>query len=115
MLSVASDRSGIQEFICIMASQHPIPFSAETLTGRAGKTGNQEPPVVQLAFAKLVILGAALALFTPYWLNLLLGLVEVNWVALRLVTLGGSALVVALAVLFVKVWVGLLKHLARAD
>jgi hypothetical protein len=77
-----------------------------------------EKPVVLLAFAKLVVLVGALAIFTPAWLELLGELADPQshaWGTLRIVTLSGAAAWIALGALAVKTWVRLIKFLARAD
>jgi hypothetical protein len=83
--------------------------------GQVGRQGQSEQPIVLLAFAKLVLIGGALILFMPFWLDVMRALVDGSWVALRLVAVGGGAGIVVLGALFVKVWADLLKHLARAD
>ena len=98
-----------------MASQYTTHYAADSLARADVRTGSPDHPTVLLAFAKLVLIGGALALFTPFWLDLLQVLVEDNWGALRLVALGGGAGIIVLAALFVGVWAGLLKYLARAD
>ena len=102
-----------------MSSQHTTHFPAPAMPSGDGKTANPEQPVVLVAFAKLVLMTGALVLFMPFWLDVLQDLVAGSppqaWGALRVVVVGGAAAIVLLAVLSLKVWAGLIKHLARAD
>jgi hypothetical protein len=102
-----------------MSSQFTTYNPAETLSRRVGAPGSAEQPVVLLAFAKLVIMVAAMVLFTPFWLDQLAGFATgpgpQAWLALRFATFGGFAALLVLAVMILKVWTGLLKHLARRD
>jgi hypothetical protein len=78
-------------------------------------TGTAESPVVLLRFAKLVTVFAALALLTPYWLNLMhqLGVAQ-SWYSLRLLAIFGGAGVLTLLVAAVSLLAAQLKDLARA-
>jgi hypothetical protein len=106
-----------------MYSYQTTHFPADAMprggTTADGSSDRAEQPVVLWAFAKLVLMVAALVILTPGWLDLLGELAYAPppqaWGTLRLVALGGSAGFFTLAVLILKVWTGLLKHLARAD
>jgi hypothetical protein len=102
-----------------MSSQFTTHYPAETLPRRVGAPGSAEQPVVLLAFAKLVVMAAAMVLFTPFWLeqvaDFATGPGPQSWLALRFAAFGGVAALLVLAVMILKVWTGLLKHLARLD
>jgi len=103
----------------IMSSQSTTHFPVETLPLGDGAPASSEQPVVLLAFAKLVILVGLLAVLTPPWLDMLGELARAQssgaWGTLRIVALTGAAGWIVLGALAVKVWVGLLQFLARAD
>lgn len=102
-----------------MSSQLTTHFPVDAIPRGDGAPRNPEQPVVLLAFAKLIVLAGALAIFTPAWLDLMTALANgpqtQSWVMLRLVALVGGAGVLAAAGMFLKVWADLLKHLARLD
>ncbi len=102
-----------------MSSPSTTHFPLGALPGGDGASAVSEKPVVLIAFAKLVILAGALAIFTPAWLELLGELADPQssraWGTLRVVALTGAAAWITLGALAVKVWVGLIKFLARAD
>ena len=102
----------------IMSSQSTTHFPVDGIPRGDGASGQADQPVVLLAFAKLIILVGFLTVFTPAWLDMLRELAEGHssqWGTLRVVALVGAAAWIALGALAVKVWVGLLKFLARAD
>jgi hypothetical protein len=103
----------------IMSSQSTTHFPVGTLPRGDGAPASSEQPVVLFAFAKLVVLVGLLAILTPPWLDLLGELAGAQssgaWGMLRIVALTGAAAWIMLGALAVKVWVGLLKFLARAD
>lgn len=101
----------------IMSSQSTTRFPVEAFLRGFGRSGSSEQPVVLLAFAKLVVIAGFLALFTPAWIELSRELAgsSQSWSTLRLVALSGATVWIAAVALAVKVWVGLLKFLARAD
>jgi hypothetical protein len=80
-------------------------------------TGRAERPFVLLAFAKLVLMVGALVIFAPAWLDWLREMTDAPraWGPLPAAALAGGAAVVTLCLWILKVWTGLLKHLARAD
>ena len=88
-------------------------------TGSAVQSPQAEQPVVLIAFAKLVLMVAMLVTFMPLWLEMLgqlaYGPPPQAWGALRLLAVGGAGGFMILGLLILKVWTGLLKHLARAD
>ena len=102
-----------------MSSPSTTHFPAATLPGSGGASAPSDQPVVLIAFAKLVVLVGALAILTPAWLGLLVELADPQsspaWGTLRVVALSGAAAWITLGVLAAKVWVGLIKFLARAD
>jgi hypothetical protein len=96
-------------------------FPADAMP-RAANTGEPitrraERPFVLLAFAKLVLMVGALVIFAPAWLDLLREMADApqGWGSHPVAVLAGGAAVITLGVLILKVWTGLLKHLARAD
>ena len=99
------------------------PSTTHFLVGARPRSGaassHSEQPVVLLAFAKLVLMIGALAIFTPPWLDLLGDLAQGSsseaWRAFSVLGLAGGTVWLGLGVLILKVWTGLLKHLARAD
>lgn len=103
----------------IMSSPSTTHFPVGTLPRGGGASASSDQPVVLFAFAKLVVLVGALAILTPAWLELLGELADPQssraWGTLRVVALSGAAAWITLGALTVKVWVGLLKFLARAD
>lgn len=103
----------------IMSSQSTTHFPVDAIPRSVGGSGKSDQPVVIVAFAKLVIMVSALAIFTPPWLDLLRELAygppPQAWGTLRVVALAGSAAWLALGLMTLKVWTGLLKFLARAD
>jgi hypothetical protein len=103
----------------IMSSPSTTHFPMGTLPRGDGASASSEQPVVLIAFAKLVILVGALAILTPAWLDLLGELADAQssraWGTLRVVALFGAAAWIAMGAMAVKVWVGLIKFLARAD
>ena len=102
-----------------MSSPSTTHFPMGTLPGSDGASATSEKPVVLIAFAKLVVLVGALAIFTPAWLELLGELADPQssraWGMLRVVALTGAAAWITLGALALNVWVGLIKFLARAD
>lgn len=106
-----------------MSTHYTTHFPADAIPRRTPDSARQGPqaeqPVVLIAFAKLVVMVAALVTFTPLWLDLLVqmayGAPPQAWGALRLLAVGGAAGFMVLGLLILKVWTGLLKHLARAD
>jgi hypothetical protein len=102
-----------------MSSQFTTHHPAGTLPRRVGAPGSSEQPVVLLAFAKLVVMVAAMLLFTPFWLDQVAGFAAEpgpqSWLALRFAAFGGIGAMLVLAAMILKVWTGLLKHLARLD
>ncbi len=103
----------------IMSSQSTTHFPAGAIPRGDSASAQSDQPVVLLAFAKLVVMVGVLAILTPAWLDLLRELADTHssqaWGALRVVAFGGGAAWITLGALTVKVWVGLLKFLARAD
>ena len=102
-----------------MSSQLTTHFPVDAIPRGDGGSGGSEQPVVRVAFAKLIVMAGALILFTPAWLDLVgqlaYGPPPHAWGAFRVVALAGSVGFLALGVMFLRVWAGLLKHLARAD
>lgn len=102
-----------------MSSPSTTHLPMGTLPGGDGLSATSEKPVVLLAFAKLVVLVGALAIFTPAWIELLGELADPQssraWGTLRVVALTGGAAWITLGALAVSTWVGLIKFLARAD
>lgn len=100
-----------------MSRHYSSDYPVDAMPGGVGQADAPEKPVVLVAFAKIVVLLGALFLFAPSWLGVLSDLADgpppVAWHSLRLAALGGIALMVTVAVLILKVWSGLLKHLAR--
>jgi len=76
--------------------------------------GRAAQPVLPPMLAKAVLMVAALVLFIPLWLDLLvqLGSAE-SWYFLRLLALGGIAGIVTLSVLILKLSNAMLKHPGR--
>jgi len=99
----------------ILSSHAPADRLSDRLSSTRPTTGTAESPVVLLRFAKLVVVFAALALLTPYWLDLMhqLGVAQ-SWYSLRLVAIFGGAGVLTLLVVAVSLLAAQLKHLARA-
>lgn len=102
-----------------MSSQCTAHHPVGTLPRRVGAPGSAEQPVVLLAFAKLVVMVAAMLLFAPFWPDQIAGFAAEpgaqSWLALRFAAFGGVSAMLVLAVMILKVWTGLLKHLARLD
>lgn len=102
-----------------MSSQFTTHLPADSMARGDGGSGSPEQPVVLIAFAKIVVLAAALFLFTPPWLETLAqlayGPAPQAWGLFRLVALVGSVALLADVVMLLRVWTRLLKHLARAD
>lgn len=103
----------------IMSSQYTAHFPVDSIPRGDGGSGGSEQPVVLSAFAKLALMAAALLIITPIWLDVMAQLVygpaPQAWGTLRIVGLVGGTGLVAVAALFLRVWTGLLKHLARLD
>jgi hypothetical protein len=101
----------------IMSSQSTTRFPVEAFPRGVGTSGSSEQPVVLLAFAKLIVIAGFLAIFTPAWMDLSRELAATShtWDTLRVVALAGAAVWIGMGAMAVKVWVGLLKFLARAD
>ena len=102
-----------------MSSYHTTHFPADAMPRGDRVADRAEQPVVLVAFAKLVLMASALVILTPLWLELLGDLAyrqpDPSWAAVRLLALGGGIGFMAVCLLILKVWTGLLKHLARAD
>ena len=100
-----------------MSRQYSSHYPVDAMPGGVGNANAPEKPMVLVAFAKIVVLVGALLLFAPSWLEVLRDMAggppPVAWHSLRVAVLGGIALMVTVAVLVLKVWSGLLKHLAR--
>jgi hypothetical protein len=103
----------------IMSSPSTTHFPMGTLPRGDGASAVAEKPVVLIAFAKLVVLMGALAIFTPVWLELLGELADPQsaraWGTLRVVALTGAAAWFTVGALALNIWIGLIKFLARAD
>jgi hypothetical protein len=102
-----------------MPSQSTTHFPADSIRRGDGGSVSSDQPVVLIAFAKLVVMTGILVIFTPAWLELMAQLAygppPQAWGAFRVVALLGSIGFLALAAMILRVWTGLLKHLARAD
>lgn len=106
-----------------MISHYTTHFPADAMprstTGSEANSQQAEHPFVLIAFAKLVLMVGLLVTFMPQWLDLLgqmaYGPPPQAWGALRLLAIAGAAVFLGLGLLILKVWTGLLKHLARAD
>lgn len=104
----------------IMSSQFTAHFPADSIPRGDGGSGGSEQPVVLPALAKLTLMAAALIVLTPIWLQTLAGLAYDSttfqaWGILRIAALVGGAGFITVAVMFLRVWTGLLKYLARRD
>ena len=102
-----------------MSSSTTVHLPTDAIPSGADASRGQEPPVVLIAFAKLVLLVGTAVFLVPVWLALVgdaaSGPVQDSWAALRLLVVGGSVVVFALLLTAAKVWLGLLKHLARLN
>ena len=102
-----------------MSSQFTAHFPADSIPRGDGGSGGSERPVVFPALAKLALMGAALIVLTPIWLQVIAALAygptPAAWGTLRLVALAGGAGIIAVAALYLRIWIGLLKYLARRD
>ena len=102
-----------------MSSQYTTHFPVDSIPRGDGGSGGSEQPVVLSAFAKLALMAAALRILTPAWLEVMAQLVygpaPQAWGMLRIVALVGGTGLLAVAVMFLRVWTGLLKQLARMD
>jgi hypothetical protein len=101
-----------------MSSPSTIHLPADAIPRRANVSGTGERPVVLLAFAKLVLLIGSADFLGPIWLALVgeaLAAPNESWLALRLLVLSGSVSLLAIAMMALKVWTRLLKHLALAN
>ena len=77
----------------------------------------EDRPVVLIAFAKLVLLVGSLVLLAPIWYAMA-GEAAAGpgpWIPLRFLVVAASVGIFAFALMALKVWAGLLKHLAQAD
>ena len=85
-------------------------------TGTKGSPG-EERPVVLIAFAKLVLLIGSLVLLAPIWFAMAAEAAAGPgpWIPLRFLVVAASLGIFAFALMALKVWAGLLKHLALAD
>jgi len=77
----------------------------------------QGRPVVLIAFAKLVLLVGSLVLLAPIWFAMAGEAASGPgpWIPLRFLVVAASVGLFAFALMALKVWAGLLKHLAQAD
>jgi hypothetical protein len=101
-----------------MSSQSTTHLPQGTIPRGDGRSGTPEQSVVFIAFAKLVFLAAALTILTPAWLDLVAHFASESSPQtsgmLRVVSFAGSAGFLAGVAIFLRVWTGLLKHLATA-
>ena len=77
----------------------------------------KERPVVLIGFAKLVLLVGSLVLLAPIWFAMA-GEAAAGpgpWIPLRFLVVAASVVIFAFALMVLKVWADLLKHLAQAD
>lgn len=102
-----------------MSSQHTTHLPVGSTPMGAGASECSERPVVLIAFAKLILLAGVLAVFMPPWLTLMgdlaYGPPPKAWDAFWVIALTGGGGLLAVMVMFLKVWTRLLKRLARAD
>ena len=102
-----------------MSSQYTTHFPVDSIPRGDGGSGGSEQPVVLSALAKLALMAAALLVVTPAWLDVMAqlayGPAPQAWGMLRIVALVGGTGLLAVAVMFLRVWTGLLKQLARMD
>ena len=79
--------------------------------------GDEKRPVVLIAFAKLVLLVGSLVLLAPIWFAMAAEVASGPgpWIPLRFLVVGASLGIFAFALMALKIWAGLLKHLALAD
>jgi len=102
-----------------MYSNHFSGVSAETMAPghHIARPGRAKGPVTLLALAKLFLIAGtlgAIGYFMPMWLSKLVELGSAEyWYSLRLLALGGSAGVVTLLLLVLKLWANLVKDLGR--